>query len=83
MATAVDVQSERPEWLPDDFVHVRVTSQEIRDELDREAQRLFGMTADVFLRTYQRSDIYAKYAGDPRFNSLSHLADLIAEPAES
>ena len=80
MATTVNG---RPDWLPDEYEHVQVTREEVWEELDREARRLFKMTADEFLRTYQRSDVYAKNAGDPRFNSLSHLADLIAEPAES
>ncbi len=80
MATSVNG---RPDWLPDEYEHVLVTRDEIWEELDRDARRLFGLTADEFLQSYQRSDVYAKYAGDPRFNSLSHLADLIAEPAES
>ena len=80
MATTVNG---RPEWLPDEYEHVQVTREEIREELDREARRLFKMTADEFLRIYRHPDGYAKYAGDPRFNSLSHLADLIAEPAQS
>ena len=80
MATTVNG---RPDWLPDGYEHVQVTREEIWEELDREARRLFAMTADEFLQTYRHSDSYEKYAGDPRFNSLSNLADLIAEPAQT
>ncbi len=77
MATSVNG---RPEWLPDEYEHVLVTREEIWEELDRDARRLFDLTAQEFLRIYQNPP--EKYHGDLVFRSLSHLADLIAEPAE-
>ena len=71
----------RPEWLPDEYEHVVVTREEIRQALDRDARRLFALTAAEFLRIYQ--DPPEQYHGDSRFRSLCHVADLIAEPAES
>ena len=29
----------RPEWLPDEYQHIEVTPEEIRQALDRDAQR--------------------------------------------
>ncbi len=77
MATTVDA---RPEWLPDEYEHVEATREEIWAALDEQARRLFKMTAKEFLRIYQNPP--EKFHGDPVFRSLSHLADLIAEPAE-
>ena len=71
----------RPEWLPDEYEHVEVTREEIREELDREAQRLLKLTGDEFLAIYR--DPPEQYHGDSRFRSLCHVADLIAEPAEA
>ena len=50
MATTVET---RPEWLPDEYEHEQVTRQEVWDELDRDARRHFGLTADEFLRIYR------------------------------
>ncbi len=74
MATTVDA---KPEWLPDGYEHLQVSREEIWEELDGEARRLFGMTAEQFLQTYRNP---GEHAGDPVFRSLSHLADLVAEP---
>ena len=41
-------------------------------------RRLFGLTADAFLRIFQ--NLPEQYHGDVRFRSLCHVADLIAEP---
>lgn len=77
MATTVD---ERPEGLPDDYPHVVVTREEVWAELDQEARRLFGLTADEFLRIFRNPP--EQYHGDLAFRSLCHVADLIAEPIE-
>ena len=77
MATTVD---ERPEGLPDDYQHVAVTREEVWAELDQEARRLFGLTADEFLRIFRNPP--EQYHGDLAFRSLCHVADLIAEPIE-
>ncbi len=76
-ATKVD---ERPEWLPDEYEHVTVTREEVWKELDRDARRLFGLTADEFLRIFRNPP--EQYHGDVRFRSLCHVADLIAEPED-
>ena len=75
MATIIGV---RPEWLPDEYEHFEVTREEVWNELDRDARRLFGLTADEFLRIFRNPP--EKYHGDVRFRSLCHVADLIAEP---
>ena len=77
MATTV---AERPEWLPDDYQHVVVTREEVWAELDQEARRLFGLTADEFLRIFRNPP--EQYHGDLDFRSLCHIADLVAEPIE-
>ena len=59
MATTID---ERPERLPDDYQHVVVTSEEVWAELDQEARRLFGLTADEFLRIFRNPP--EQYHGD-------------------
>ena len=74
MATTVET---RPERLPDEYQPVVVSREEVWAELDREARRLFDLTADEFLRIYQ--DPPERYHGDPVFNSLCFLADLVAE----
>lgn len=78
MATTVE---RRPDRLPDEFEHPVVSREEVWAELDREARRLFGLTADEFLRIFQ--DPPERYHGDPVFNSLCFLADLVAEPNEA
>ena len=50
MATTAET---RPEWLPDEYEHIQVTPEEIRQALDRDAQRHFGLTADEFLAIYR------------------------------
>ena len=77
MATTVDT---RPERLPDEYEHVVLTREEVWAELDREARRLFDLTADEFLRIFP--DPPERYHGDPVFNSLCFLADLIADPSD-
>ena len=77
MATTVDT---RPEQLPDEYEHVVLTREEVWAELDREARRLFDLTADEFLRIFR--DPPERYHGDPVFNSLCFLADLIADPSD-
>ena len=49
-ATTVDA---RPEWLPEEYEHFTVTREEVWNELDRDARRLFGLTADEFLRIFR------------------------------
>ena len=78
MATTVD---ERPERLPDDYQHVVVTREEVWAELDQEARRLFGLTADEILRIFRNPP--EQYHGDLAFRSLCHIADLVAEPIEA
>ncbi len=78
MATTVD---KRPDSLPEQDEVVVVSHAEVWAELDREARRLFGLTADEFLRIFQ--DPPQRYHGDPVFNSLCFLADLVAEPTEA
>ena len=78
MATTVD---KRPDRLPDEYRHIVVSREEVWAELDQEARRLFDLTADEFLRIYQ--DPPERYHGDPVFNSLCFLADLVAEPTEA
>ena len=78
MATAVET---RPEWLPDEHEHVEVTREEVRQALDREARRLFNLTAEEFLAIYR--DPPERYHGDPVFRSLTYLAFLLAEPSET
>ena len=78
MATTVDA---RPERLPDEYQRVVVSREEVWAELDREARRLFDLTADEFLRMYQ--DPPERYHGDPVFNSLCFLADLVADSIET
>ena len=70
----------RPEWLPDEYEHVQVTREEVWQALDRDARRLFGLTADEFLRIFRNPP--EQYHGDVRFRSLCHVADLIAEPED-
>ena len=77
MAPTVDA---RPEWLPDEYEHFTVTREEVWKELDRDARRLFGLTADEFLRIFRNPP--EQYHGDVRFRSLCHVADLIAEPED-
>ena len=76
MATTVD---KRPDSLPEQDEVVVVSHAEVWAELDREARRLFGLTADEFLRIFQ--DPPERYHGDPVFNSLCFLADLVAQPS--
>ena len=45
------------------------------------ARRPFNLTADEFLRIVQ--DPPEQYHGDPVFNSLCFLADLLAEPSDA
>ena len=78
MTTTAESQ---PDWLLDEYRHVVVRREEVWAELDREARRLFGLTADEFLRIFQ--DPPERYHGDPVFNSLCFLADLVAQPAEA
>ena len=78
MATTVET---RPEWLPDEYEHVVVTREEVWAALDRDARRLFGLTADEFLAIYR--DPPEKYHGDPVFRSLTYLAYLIDDPTET
>ncbi len=77
MATTVEKRTGRP---PDDSEHLVVSREEVWAELDQEARRLFGLTADEFLNTFQ--DPPEQYHGDLAFRSLCHVADLIAEPIE-
>ena len=77
MATTVET---RPDWLPGEYEHIEVTREEVWEELDREARRLFGLSADEFLRIFQ--DPPEQYHGDLQFRSLCHIADLIAGPSE-
>ena len=77
MATTVET---RPDWLPDEYEHVELTREEVWQALDRDARRLFGLTADEFLRIFRNPP--EQYHGDVRFRSLCHVADLIAEPIE-
>ena len=78
MATTVET---RPEWLPDEYDHIEVTREEIRQALDREARRLFDLSAEEFLAIYK--DPPERCHGDPVFRSLTYLAFLIAEPSET
>ena len=78
MATTVDA---RPEQRPDEYEDVVLTREEVWQALDREARRLFDLSADEFLRIFQ--DPPERYHGDPVFNSLCFLADLIAEPIDA
>ena len=71
----------RTQSLPAAYEHLVVSREEVWAELDREARRLFGLTADEFLRIYQ--DPPERYYGDPVFNSLCFLADLVAQPTEA
>ena len=77
MATTVGA---RPERLPDEYQHVVVTREEVWAELDQEARRLFGLSADEFLRIFRNPP--EQYHGDLAFRSLCHVADLIADPIE-
>ena len=43
----------RPDWLPDEFEHVELTREEVRQALDREARPPFNLAADEFLATCQ------------------------------
>ena len=78
MATTVDA---RPERLPDEVEGLELTREEVWQALDQEARRLFDLSADEFLRIFQ--DPPEQYHGDPVFNSLCFLADLIAEPSDT
>ena len=78
MAPPVD---NRPDRLPDEYEHVELTREEVWQALDREARRLFDLSADEFLRIYQ--DPPEQYHGDPVFNPLCFLADLTAEPSDT
>ena len=71
----------RPDWLPDEYEHVEVTREEVREELDKEALRLLKLTGDEFLAIYR--DPPEQYHGDPTFRSLTYLAHLLAEPSEA
>ena len=78
MATTVDA---RPEWLPDEYEHVHGHARRsVAGELDRDARRLFGLSADEFLGIFRNPP--EQYHGDVRFRSLCHVAGLIAEPEE-
>lgn len=78
MATTVHA---RPQRLSDEDQHLVVSREEVWAELDREARRLFDLTADEFLRIFQNPP--ERYHGDPVFNSLCFLADLVAESTET
>ena len=65
MAPPADI---RPDRLPDEYEHVELTWEKVWQALDREARRLFDLSADEFLRIYQ--DPPEQYHGDPAFNSL-------------
>ena len=52
MATTVET---RPEWLPDEYEHVEVTREEVRQALDREARRLFNSDGRGVPRDLPRS----------------------------
>ncbi len=80
-ATTQEKPGQRPEWLPDEYEHVEVTRDEVRQALDDEAQRLFGLTADEFLRIYKNPP--ERYHGDTAFRSLTYLAHLLAEPSDT
>ena len=71
----------RPDWLPDEYEHEQVTRQEVWDELNREAQRHFGLTADEFLRVYRNPP--GQYHGDVIFRSLTYLARLLDQPSQA
>ena len=71
----------RPEWLPDEYEHEQVTRQEVWDELDRDARRNFGLTADEFLRIYR--DPPGRYHGEAIFRSLTSLDFLVPDPSEA
>ena len=71
----------RPEWLPDDYEHIKVTPEKIRQALNRDAQRHFGLTADEFLAIYR--DPPEQHHGKPVFRSLTYLAFLTTEPSEN
>ena len=78
MTTTVET---RPDWQSDEYEHVVVTREEVWAELDQEARRLYGLTADEFLGKFRNPP--EQYHGDPLFNSLCFLADLVAEPTEA
>ena len=78
MATIVETQ---PEWLPDEYEHIEVTPEEIRQALDCDAPQHFGLSPDVFLAIYH--DPPEQYHGNPVFRSLTYLAILAAEPTET
>ncbi len=78
MATNIET---RPEWLPDEFEHEHVTRQEVWHELDRDARRHFGLTADEFLRIYK--DPPGRYHGDVIFRSLTYLTRLLDQPRQT
>lgn len=67
MATTVETL---PEWLPDEYQHIQVTPEEIRQALDRDAQQHFGLTADEFLAIYR--DPPERHRGNPEFRSLTY-----------
>lgn len=77
MATTVET---RPGRVSDEDEPVVWTREEVRQALDHEARRLFGLSADEFLRIFR--DPPERYHGNPVFNSLCFLADLIAEPID-
>ncbi len=77
MATTVET---RPGRVADEDESVVLTREEVRQALDHEARRLFGLSADEFLHIFR--DPPERYHGDPVFNSLCFLADLIAEPID-
>ena len=78
MPTTVDT---RPEWLPDESEHEQVTRQEVRDEVDRDARRHFGLTAGDFLCIYK--DPPGRYHGDVIFRSLTYLTRLLDQPSQT
>lgn len=78
MATTVET---RPKWLPDEYEHVVATREEVWTTLDRDARRLFGLTADQILAIYR--DPPEEFHGNPVLRSLTYLAYLIAEPTET
>ena len=71
----------RPEWLPDELEHEQVTRQQVWHELDRDARRHFGLTADEFLRIYRNPP--GRYHGNVIFRSLTNLARLLDQPTQT
>ena len=70
-----------PSGCPDESEHEQVTRQEVRDEVDRDARRHFGLTADEFLRIYK--DPPGRYHGNVIFRSLTYLARILDQPSQT